>query len=188
MAGDWDINTYGIYAGYSFTPAIQLKGVYYFQDLGASYAAMLQGEDSPKAWKAILDVKQDLLKFTNLWFEYSQEDNSFAGTSPRYGIGGANYAGVNDNRPWNTNTTKYIFVRAKQQWNDKWSTFLRYAQADYDTVGYDDAKEYGLGVGYQFTPAIYFELMYDQTDYGTGVAQKYQEKDSVVRFRTNVNF
>ena len=56
-----DLDTYGVYAGYSFTPAIQLKGVYYWQDI-EGFAGNL--EDSPTAWKAILDVKQDLLKFT----------------------------------------------------------------------------------------------------------------------------
>ena len=44
-------------------------------------AGMLAGGDSPKAWKAIVDVKQDALKFTSLWLEYSKWDASFATTN-----------------------------------------------------------------------------------------------------------
>ncbi|MDL2298959.1 S-layer homology domain-containing protein, partial [Synergistaceae bacterium OttesenSCG-928-D05] len=56
--GDWDANTYAIYAGFNFTPAIQLKGIYYFQNLGADTALIdwdpartEAPDDSPSAWK-----------------------------------------------------------------------------------------------------------------------------------------
>jgi len=187
IVGDWDINTYGIYAGYSFTPSIALKGIYYFQDLGDNVAGSY--DDSPAAWKAIIDIKQEALKFTSLWIEYSEQDNNFKGAlEDRYSIGGTRYASVGDNIPVNDETTSMWFVYAKQQWNPKLNTFLRYAQADYDTAGIDDAKEFGGGIGYQYTPALYFELAYDQVDYGTGVGNKYQDKESVIRFRTTVNF
>ena len=200
--GDYDVNVYGFYAGFKFTPAVELKGIYYFQDLGSDvmtygYGGVRAGdtEDSPKAWKAILDIKQDLLKFTGLWIEYSQQDNTFLGYENRYSIGGGNgnydYVGRNMMYADPFGTSKWWFVKADQKWNDKWSSFVRFANVDYDTDYLDDATEWGLGVGYQYTPAIYFELAYDQVDHGDtnllGFAGT-QGKDHVVRFRTNVSF
>ncbi|MFA5458187.1 MAG: S-layer homology domain-containing protein, partial [Synergistaceae bacterium] len=191
--GDWDAKTYAAYAGFSFTPNIALKGIYYMQDLGADLATAGFGtEDSPKAWKAILDVKQDALKFTSLWVEYSEQDNNFFGAlNDRYAIGGSNYDYVGYNLVKDDGTSKFLFVKADQKWNDKWSSFVRYANFKSDTVGVDDADEWGLGIGYQYSPAIYFELAYDQVDHGNGNilgTDPIDGTESVVRFRTNVSF
>ena len=198
--GDYDIDIYGLYAGYSFTPSIQLKGIYYFQSLGSdvmTYGAVKAGdtEDSPKAWKAILDIKQDLLKFTGLWIEYSQQDNTLLGYENRYSIGGGggnyDYVGRNMDYANPYGTSKWWFVKADQKWNDKWSSFVRFANVDYDTDYLDDATEWGVGIGYQYTPALYFELAYDQVDHGDTNLLGFDGatgKDHVVRFRTTVNF
>ena len=191
--GNWDAKTYAGYMGFSFTPNIALKGIYYMQDLGADYVAFYGAtNDSPKAWKAILDVKQDALKFTSLWIEYSNQDNMFFGAiNDRYAIGGSNYDSVGANLVKDNGTSKFLFAKAAQKWNDKWSSFLRYAKLDADSVGVDDATEWGLGIGYQYSPAIYFELAYDQVDHGNGntaAADPINGKESVVRFRTNVSF
>lgn len=185
VSGDVDITTYGVYTGYSFTPNIAIKGIYYFQDLEKGI-----GDSSPRAWKAALDIKQEALKFTSLWAEYSKEDNNFYGIANRYAIGGGAYSYVGLNRPANNGEMgEYIFAKAKQQWNDKFSTFVRYAHADFNTTGVADAAEWGIGAGYQYTPAIYFELMYDQVDHGTSIAAvKLNGKEDVIRFRTTVNF
>jgi hypothetical protein len=157
------------------------------QDLGTDLANGF--EDSPKAWKAILDVKQDALKFTSLWIEYSQQDNNFfAGLNDRYAIGGSNYDYAGWNLIKDDGTSKFLFVKADQKWNDKWSTYLRYTNFKSDTTGVDDASEWGLGVGYQYSPAIYFELGYDQVDHGNGILNDIDGTESVVRFRTNVSF
>ena len=188
---DMDYNTYSVYASYNFTPAVALQGTYYWQDLDEGIADGF--EDSPKAWRATLAVKQDLLKFTGLRFEYQQQDNTFNGVRDPYsfGVNSANAASISDNMPWNDGTTKLFFIYADQKWNDKWSSFVRFANVDYDTDWLDDATEWGLGVTYQYTPAIGFELAYDQVDHGdtnllgfTGA----EGKDHVVRFRTTVNF
>ena len=181
IAANIDVNTYGIYAGYNFTPAVQLKGVYYFQDLDPGFS--FDGDD-PKSWKVILDVKQDLLKFTSLWIEYAQEDNTFLGTNSY------DYLGSNEmnNQPFNTGTAKIFNIIADQQWNDKFSSYLRYWQADWDTDGIDDTKNWTVGVRYQYTPAIQFKLEYDSVDYGDGAFQEYNGKDNIFRFRTTVNF
>ena len=175
-----DLNTYGIYAGYSFTPAIQLKGVYYFQDNDDPAVANI--EDSPTAWKAILDVKQDLLKFTSLWVEYAQMDNTFYGTNSYQYMGGNEMA----NAPLNDGTAEIWHIIANQQWNDKWSTYIRYWMADWDSTTVDDTENWTFGVRYQYTPAIQFKLEYDMIDYGDAGTRT--GDDNVLRFRTTVNF
>lgn len=205
---DFGIDTYAVYGGYTFTPGLQLKGIYYHQKQNDGIKKLfdIKGrgdfDDSAKSWKAILDVKQDVLKYTSLWFEYSQTDNNFWLQIPeRYGIIGAGNPRVGYNTPWNDNTSKYVFVKAVQQWTKKWSTILRYVHADYDTAGMDDAAEWGAGLGLQYTPSLYFELMYDQIDYGdnsgyggrvmgdrASTPGAWNGKESVVRFRTIVTF
>ncbi|MBQ9882626.1 MAG: S-layer homology domain-containing protein [Synergistes sp.] len=195
---DLDARTYAAYLGYRFTPAAELKGIYYWQKFGDDVVT-LQGipaaaaEDSPNAWKAILNIDQDLLKFTSLWIEYSQQDNTFFGYCDRYSIGGGAYdfAGLNMDVADPFGTSKYWFVKAEQQWNDKWSTFLRFAHVDYDTANLDDATEWGAGIAYQYTPALRFELAYDHVDHGDSItANNGGEvgKDHIVRFSTTVNF
>ena len=158
-----------------------MKGVYYFQKIdGVDLGGF---EDSPKSWKAILDVKQDLLKFTSLWIEYGQQDNTFVGTNSY------NYMGADEMKykPWDNGTAKIFNIIADQQWNDKFSTYLRYWQADWDSANYDDTKNWTVGVRYQYTPAIQFKLEYDSVDYGTIHAID-MGKDNIFRFRTTVNF
>ena len=197
--GDRDLNVYSVYAGYSFNPSIALRGIYYWQDLGddiTTYTGLSAGstETSPKAWKLVLDVKQDLLKFTSLWVEYSQQDNTFYGLTNRYSIGGGVYDYVGRNMDISNpfGTSKWWFVYAGQKWNDKWGSFVRFATVDYDTNWLDNATEWGLGVTYQLNPAVQFELAYDQVDHGDTLSQRALDgaygKDHVVRFRTTVNF
>ncbi len=189
-----DIQTYAGYFGFDFTPAVTLQGIYYMQKIDDLAAGT---EDSPNLWKVQLNLKQDLLKFTSLWIEYSQEDNTFLSLNQLAGGCGAYDWSGNTfflaNRGWNNGTSKILFVRADQKWNDKWSSFLRYAQADVDAVGTDDTKMWTVGIAMQYTPAINFQLAYDQIDYGTGNVATggslgRNGTESVVRFRTYVSF
>lgn len=198
---EMDMNVYSVYAGYNFTPAISLKGIYYFSDFSSGMVDAMASagytiDDNPTAWKAILDIGQDALKFTSLWVEYSEQDNSAPAYNDRYSIGGSTYDHVGANLEISTanwlGTSKFWFVRAGQEWSDKWSTYLRYVQVDFDTTGLDDAKSYGVGVGYQYTPAIYFELAYDLVDHGSNNMTMHpdavNDKESVIRFKTSVSF
>ena len=141
--------------------------------------------------QAILDIDQDLLKFTSLWVEYSQQDNSFIALEDRYSIGGGcdDYVGKNMAYADLNGTSEWWFVKATQKWNDKWSSFVRFVNVDFDTNGLDDSTEWGLGIGYQYTPAIYFELAYAQVDHGdNAIRDAMQDTESVIRFRTDINF
>ena len=201
---DSDLGTYGIYFKYAFTPSIQLKGLYYHQVQGESWAQQQSGaavntvgyDDKAKAWKVMLDVKQDALKFTSLWLEYGQIDNNFllAGSNNPYAEYGADVL-YNQRRVRSSAGTAKVFGGfAEQKWNDKWSTFMRYFQVDLDTAGVDNSTEWSVGLAYQYSPAIKFELAYDKIDYGTGTVQSAPNSpyrngdDNVVRFRTYVAF
>jgi hypothetical protein len=203
---DTDLLTVGVYAGFKFTPDIELKGVYYHQGLGDDWRAfgVVNPDDTASAWKVILDVKQEALKFTSVWLEYGNIDNNFAKVpAPYSGIGGGG-ANLLFNKPyrWNENTTKVYGIAARQQWNDKWRTFIRYFAADYDTVDIDDATNWTVGVAYRLNPAVEFELLYDYIDYGGyltpggvlvndgpgGPRSGRVDDDHIIRLRTFVTF
>ena len=148
-------------------------------------------DDSPNAWSAMLDVKQDLLKFTSLWVQYIEQDNSFIGprASNQYPAiftpgskAGAAMGSDGTNKTW--------LVTAEQQWNDKWSSFLQYVTTDWDQSTVDDTDQYTIGIGYQYTPQIKFWLAYNYIDYGdgNGTAEGYRGNESVVLFRTAIDF
>ena len=204
--GIGNIQTYGVVAGYKFTNDVALKGIYYWQKLSSDRNDILDEagvlDKSQYAFKAILDVKQNLLKFTDLWVEYSQMKNGF---------GGNNGAGAADNnmytlggksgepsvfyvRPVNNETSKLWYIRAEQKWNKKWSTFLRYVNANWGTDGVDNAYDWGVGVKYKLNPAITFMLAYDEINYGDNIApvtaggSDLKGKDRVIFFQTDVKF
>ncbi|MDR3353902.1 MAG: S-layer homology domain-containing protein [Synergistaceae bacterium] len=202
---DTDLLTLGVYAGFRFTPDVELKGVYYHQGLGDNWRAPISPtnpnpDDTASAWKVILDVKQEALKFTSVWLEYGHIDNNFAKMpAPYSGIGGG--ADLMFNRPegLNESTTKVFGIAAGQQWNDKWRTFIRYFAADYDTQFIDDATNWTVGVAYRLNPAVEFELLYDYIDYGGFLAADGRtlynagpggrdDDDHIIRLRTFVTF
>ena len=178
-----DVQQYGAYLSYSFTPAIALRGYYYWQDLDNGW---LVADDSPSAWSAMLEVKQDLLKFTSLWIQYVEQDNSFIGprAANQYP---AIFAPGLDGPVGGDGTNKTFLVTAEQQWNDKWSSFVQYLTTDWDHSDYDDTDQYMIGVGYQYTPAIKFWLAYNYIDYGDNNPD-YNGSESVVLFRTSIDF
>jgi hypothetical protein len=219
---DTDLLTLGAYFGFKFTPDIELRGVYYHQSLGDSWqmrrrladgtmapeggvrdsvrnAIAANADDTASAWKVIVDVKQEALKFSSVWLEYGQIDNTFARMQANYGAIGEG-ANLLWNRPyrWNENTTKVYGIMAGQQWNDKWRTFLRYFAADFDTVGIDDATNWTVGVAYRVNPAVELELLYDSIDYGgftnaagnlvNGGPGGRVDDDHIIRLRTFVTF
>lgn len=175
---NWKVYWAGL--GFKFTDGIELKGAYYMEDIAAD-SLLVAGVDDPKAWKLALDVSQDVLKFTSLWVEYAKIDQGF----------------ILHNNPWSfsdvvwpeytewkaQDDTKVLFVRAKQKWNDKWSTVERYVKYDMGMGG--DAKEWSVAVGYQYSPSLYFELAYADMD---GRWDNPNYDNNQIRFRTLLNF
>jgi hypothetical protein len=168
----------------NFNENIAFKGQYFYQDF--------DGEDeNPTAWKAILQVSQDALKFTDLWIEYAQIDEYFffANTDP-YGWAGSSPAFHSE---WNGTypdwDTTVLNIVAHQKWNDQWWTYVRYIDVDSDSPGdWHSYKGYTASVRYNYTPNLWFELGYDKIDLGNDYRASTYEGDNLVWFRTTVNF
>ncbi len=181
-----DVQQYGAYLSYSFTPSIALRGYYYWQDLDDGWYV---ADDSPSTWSALLDVKQDLLKFTSLWVQYIEQDNSWIGPRAANQYPAIFTPGLNG-PVGQDGTNKTFMVNAYQQWGEsKWSSFLQYLTTDWDAQGWDDTDQYTIGVGYQYTPQIKFWLAYNYIDYGDNTAQGANTgNESVILFRTAIDF
>ena len=178
----------------NFNENIAFKGQYFVQDLGDLVGL---ADDSPSAWKAIIDVKQDALKFTDLWIEYAQIDQNFMfmngdpyNWALQYSIFGApHYAGVGVGAALADTTV--LNIVAKQKWNDQWWTYLRYINVDVDNLGsidtsFVDYSGYTASVRYNYTPNLWFEVGYDKID--CDAIDIVGWDDSMVWFRTTVNF
>jgi len=172
----------------NFNENIAFKGQYFVQDRDWYWQAY-GSIDSPSAWKAILQINQDQLKFTDLWVEYAQLDEGFAFTkhadpyawalgvtSPFLTEGGfCNYT---------YGDTTILNIVARQKWNDQWWTYVRYFSADSDYKDYS-YKDYTASVRYNYTPNLWFELGYDKIEPDWNIGDF---GDSMVWFRTTVNF
>jgi hypothetical protein len=180
--GDGDILTFGAYAKFKFHPSAELKGIYYYQDIDLDESFV--GEwDNTHAWKAILEIDQDLLKFTSLWLEFAQFEGGFLLKNQPYAVNDELLKYIAPGGVF-LRDTNVFGVMATQQWNDKWSTWERYWVADPDDWGDAETNNFTFAVGYQYSPAIYFELAYDVLDadgYGW-------DSDDLIRFQTVVNF
>jgi len=197
-----DMGIYWIDMGIAFAPGFQFKGAYFMQDFDKP--AHLIGpyidnyDDSPNAYKAIIDVSQDVLKFTSLWLEYAKFDPNFqTAHGPWDNFDAELTPNLIAPSLWNVFETEAIFVRLEQKWSDKWVTFQRYGQFDHSPEAYSgllgsyDITNWTFGVQYWYTPTVMFELVYDDVDYDDGWADnidaKYED-DSLIRLRTHIFF
>ncbi|MFP4482256.1 MAG: S-layer homology domain-containing protein [Thermovirgaceae bacterium] len=145
-----------------FTPGIEFKGQYFKEDLDPAWQVTGDTpDDSPTAWKAVLDVDQDVLGFTSLWVEYAQLDKGFVMDNTwSYGwVSGVHYLNsmgqvAEDTDIWN--------VYAQQKWNEKWGTYLRYNKVDGGQFA--DYDVWTASIQYWYTPNMAFEVGYDKLD------------------------
>jgi len=163
--------------GINFTPAIALKAAYYGQenDIGSG------DTDTANSFQAIIDISQDALKFTSFWAEYrSFDEGFFAWTDGPWDMYGT-VTGQN----LGENYDSAMFFYLNQKWTDQWSTFQRYLVANPRADGLDDTTNWTFGVKYYYTPALSFELLYDNIENAVTNADR---DDSLIRFRTEINF
>ena len=186
--------TYWANLGYKFTPGIELKGSYFAQDWEDEVLVSLNDgstEDSPSAYRVILDIDQSVLKFTSIWAEYMHYDAGFAVDNMDYSFeNGQGVYGTDDIYDTEDSIFKtdhdIVYAYLKQQWTPKVSTFEEFQYADSDE---SDATRWAVGVGYQYSPALYFELAYSMQD---GHCNQGKDdsgyEDNILRFRTLFNF
>jgi hypothetical protein len=167
---------------------VKLVGEYFWEEIDAASAPY----DEPNALHAVLTVDQDTLGFTSLGVEYWDMDRNFAFVNDPF----ANYAfgivgsysntvpGVGMTAVAADTTAWGVFLN--QKWNDTWKTFQRYIDVDYDVAGDYDVTNWSFGVGYNYTSNLYFELVYDDVDYGANNPKK--TDDTMIQFKTYVYF
>jgi len=193
-------------AGFRFTPNIELRGTYYSQKMDDPAFAAAPYDDSPNAWRAYVDVKQEALGFTSLWVEYAQYDQGFFFQNNPYGwnlpafvfanmataVGG----GLAGGNQYLVGDMSVFNVLAMQKWNDKWGTYFRWAKFDVDpsvagtfgSAGFD-VTDWTFAVNYWYTPNVVFELGYDAYDIDVvGGAPIWWDNDDMIWFRTTVSF
>jgi len=177
-----DEHVYWAAAGVNFTPSIALKLAYYSQQVQVGDTV---GTETPKSLQAIVDIKQDALKFTSFWAEYRSFDNNFTawtdGPWDNYGaaVTGTNLGALYDSA---------IFFKLNQKWTDQWSTFQRYliANARNEIAGVsDNTTNWTFGVKYNYTPGLSFELAYDKIE---NAQTAVNADDNLIRFRTHIAF
>jgi hypothetical protein len=193
-----------IFAGFrfNFTPDVAIKGLYYHQsasgDEDSSGDWQTVDLDSTSAWRAIIDIKQELLGFTSLWLEYDRLEGGFylpysnaavtlVDEARWHSGGGAAFLGC-DTNIWR--------VGATQQWNDKWSTWVYVAGHTLEDGGFsaagriEDAKmlQWGLGVEYQYNENVAFALGYIKVDWNDEAENNGYADDHLIRFRTGITF
>ncbi|GHV47571.1 S-layer protein [Synergistales bacterium] len=186
---------------FDFNENVALKGQYIYQDLGdISYAdgANAAGAtwttyqvDNTKAYKLLVDVKQDLLKFTSLWLEYDHYDAGFIATN-----GSILLTQVYDTQSLSANyalptvfreDTKVWRIGAGQKWNDKWSTFVYASNYKFDEVD-GSLLQWALGFVYAYNPNVKFSLAYSALKADDEIVGHYTDDRSILRFRTQIAF
>ncbi|MBQ9388800.1 MAG: S-layer homology domain-containing protein [Synergistaceae bacterium] len=215
-------NLWTIFAGlrFNFNDAIAIKGAFYHQKISAeqvqydSTGTQLAWRDygygflntagnfvdDANHWRAIIDVKQDALKFTSLWLEYGHYDMGFFTPQGISTIFPSESTVLTSNFAAGASTMydlSYWRVVLGQQWTDQWATHIFYYgyKADDTYVNaagnWENSKPYELGVGvqYKLNDATTMGLNYVHVDSDLpSNALRDNTKDNVIRFRTSVNF
>jgi len=165
--------------GINFTPAIALKAAYYAQEIQTGPTT-----ESPNSFQAIIDIKQDALKFTSFWAEYRSFDDNFTAWNAEPWNMYGDVTGMNLGADYDS----VMFFYLKQKWTDQWSTFQRYfiGNARNEIPGVtDNTTNWTFGVKYNYTPGLSFELAYDKIENSHTLVN---DDDSVIRFRTHIAF
>jgi len=191
---------------FTFGKNLILKGMFYYQDRqiedtnGNDFYS-----DSVQAYKGIIEVKQDLLKFTSLWLEYVHVPQEFwfgSGGNALFNEWDFSGGGYNSSGSAGSSSyaTKMLFrnsmlqadlnvmrVAARQQWNYNWATFLFATLYDVDII---DAQfyQYGAGINYRLNPSVDFGLTYTGFSYDDTFRGANESSESQIRFRTQVSF
>lgn len=175
------------------TDDIGLRGAVYVQNTDYNDLETGDPKDNPIAWRVILDIGQDLLKFTSLWLEYDHLDRNFILTSGTQSLILADRDERNFFTSGNLGGDLTIWrIGLNQVWNDRWSSWIYYARynfSDYPAAGGGTVDpsmdEISLGVEYRLNQYVTFSLAYFYHKFNE---EALLEKNRILRFRTSVWF
>ncbi|MDR1741440.1 MAG: hypothetical protein LBR38_06290 [Synergistaceae bacterium] len=181
--GDWPeewgglSSVWTIYGGMrvELDPSTAFRGVVYHQTVNGEREIDDVIIDDTRAFRLVIDLKQDVLKFTGLWLEYDRMQKGFW-LPGYYAMSGGNF-GVDSVPDKFYDITTDILpedmslwrVMASREWDDRWKTFLFMANATFMPAGTGNPKgrfiQWGMGVEYAFTPDIVAGFSYMRQDY-----------------------
>jgi hypothetical protein len=144
------------------------------------------------AWKVVLDVRQDLLKFASLWLEYDRLERDFvlvrggesltlSDTGERDFFGSLVLGGGLS--VWR--------VGLNRVWDDRWSSWVYFAHYDFSgypgTFGPTDPSmnEISVGVEYRLNPYTTFALAYFHHNFSDDA---FLNKNNTLLLRTSIWF
>jgi len=168
-----DIFTSWFGLDYMMSNGAEIHGMLYYQtattydDYWGSFG-VTDRPDGGVAWRVAIDVNQDILNFTSLYAEYMHLDHGF------FALGGIENNMLLSEADYESasifgNVANYDLsmwkIGANQQWNDKLSTWLFYADINgsaSDGYSTQDAglRQYGAGIEYVYSSNVIFGLNY----------------------------
>ena len=118
-----------------------------------------------------------------LWVEYARMDAGF------YLPGGEGFS-ESFARPfsrggtaWFMEDTDVLYLTARQQWGENFSTFQSYAR--YESGPSQYSRSWAVGLGYRYRPGLYMEVSLSDQD---GALDNPDYTDRKVRVRTMISF
>ena len=145
------------------------------------------------AVRAAISINQDVLKFTNLYTEYMQVERGFFaldGIDNNMLLGEAEYESTSIFGNVANYDLSMMKIGANQQWNDRLSTWLFYADINGSaSAGYSTEdvglRQYGVGIEYAYNSYVLFGLNYIKWE---GKDSWRDRSYSRIRLTTQVSF
>ena len=198
---------YWVNLGLGLFNGVKLKGAYHMEkyDVDNNVKDMIKSlkdskvaylDDDPKAWRVILDIDQSALKFTSLWVEYAKYDGGFmVEHGNAFNSLGTGFSGAFDPDLAYVmgSDTKVLNIEAQQKWNSKFTTYEIFRKTEADdhvAIKYnaDEVKYWSFGIKYQYSPALQFDLSYNDSKWSNMDSTKEDQKNKGIRFRTVLSF
>ncbi len=180
---DWDFRTYRAGMGWDVGDGASVSGTYMVQDIAPWNRRSQAFTDNPEAWTVALRLSRQKLRFTDLWVEYARMDAGF------YLPGGEGFS-ESFARPfsrggtaWFMEDTDVLYLTARQQWGENFSTFQSYAR--YESGPSQYSRSWAVGLGYRYRPGLYMEVSLSDQD---GALDNPDYADRKVRVRTMISF
>ena len=188
-----DVINYGVYANYKLLDGLQLKGTYNHQyfDGTPKVGYYDVAEKNADTWTVVAEADQSLLKLFSVWAQYGQVGEGFIHNEAGFDQIGYNSILTNFGGKYGFAWSDYNFFKVgiHRDFTKKLRAYLMYEEfRNKGSQDISDTQNFGVGIRYQYTPAIAFQLQYDWRDYGDGGDNSLTGREDLFRFRTILSF